>query len=158
MNALARFIGSGAYTGYAPVASGTFGTLPGMLLAIPLARLAQTTTIGYVAVVVVAIAIAIWSADRCAHIFESGDPSQVVADEIVGFFLTVAFIQPLDAKTLILGFFLFRFFDIAKTWPADAAEALPGGYGIVIDDLVAGVYANLSLRLLLVILARLGFS
>lgn len=158
MRTLARFIGTGAYTGYAPVASGTFGTLPGVLLAIPLARLAHVSAIGYVATLAAAIAIAIWSAERCSHIFRSGDPSQVVADEIVGFFVTVAFVQPLDAKTLILAFFLFRFFDVAKTWPADAAEALPGGYGIVIDDLVAGVYANLSLRLLLVILARLGFS
>lgn len=158
MNALARFIGSGAYTGFAPVASGTFGTLPAVVLALPLAALARTTTVGYLLVVAASIALAVWSADRCARIFESGDPSQVVADEIVGFFVAVAFIHPLDARTLVAAFLLFRFFDIVKLWPANAAEALPGGYGIVLDDLIAGLYANLALRALLALLPRFGFS
>ncbi len=157
MKAIARFIGSGAYTGYAPVASGTFGTIPGVLLAIPLAALYQQSLLGYLVVVAASIAVAIWASQVCTTIYASGDPKQVVADEIVGFFVTVAFISPLDAKTLVLAFFIFRFFDIVKPWPADVAEGLPGGFGVVTDDLVAGVYSNLALRAVLLLLARSGF-
>jgi phosphatidylglycerophosphatase A len=149
VNALARLVGTGFYTGYAPVASGTFGTIPGVLLALPLASLYARSLPAYLIALLVSFAVAVWSAERCCMLFESKDPSRVVADEMVGFLVTVAAIHPLEIRTLVVGFFLFRIFDILKPFPAGAAEALPGGYGVVVDDVVAGAYAFVCLRLLL---------
>ncbi len=147
LDALARFIGTGAYAGYAPLVPGTVGTLPGLLLAIPLATLCERTVGGYLAVLVVAVAAAVWSAGRCCELFDAGDPRQVVIDEVVGFFVTMAFL-PADLRTLGLAFVAFRFFDILKPPPVRQAERLPGGVGVVADDLLAGLYANLTVRLI----------
>ena len=146
MDRLARFIGTGAYTGYAPVASGTFGTLPAVALAPAMASLLAYGPLFYVAALVVSVVVAIWAADRCSVIFQAKDSSLIVVDEIVGYFVSVAFL-PADIVTLVAAFFLFRFFDVVKPPPARQAEDLPGGFGVVIDDLFAGLYANLTLRL-----------
>lgn len=71
----------------------------------------------------------------------------IVIDEIVGFLLA-NFAAPTSASTLLMRFFLFRFFDITKVFPASRLERLPGGTGIVADDLMAGVYTFVALRLL----------
>jgi len=147
--AVAKFVGTGAYTGYAPVASGTFGTLPGVLVALALAPLYPRSLAGYLLALAAVIAIAIWSAHLCGEIFQSKDPSRVVSDEIAGFCVTVAFFYPLTPGLLIAAFFAFRLFDVIKPPPARQAESLPGGVGIVTDDLLAGVYANLLLRVLI---------
>ena len=76
------------------------------------------------------------------------DPSEVVIDEVAGFLLTM-FLLPLSWLTLGLGFILFRVFDILKPYPIKQAEKLRGGLGIVMDDLVAGIYAHLCVRLIL---------
>ena len=72
----------------------------------------------------------------------------IVIDEIAGYLVTM-FMIPLSVEYIIIGFFLFRFFDITKIYPASAAEKMGGGPGVVMDDVVAGIYANLSLRLLI---------
>jgi len=143
MEAVFRFIATGAYTGYAPFAPGTFGTLPGVALALALAPLSNGA---YVLVVAVAIAVAMWASDRFAAARGVKDPSIVVADEIVGYLVATAFL-PLTPATVVASFLAFRFFDITKPPPARQAESLAGGVGIVADDLVAGLYANLVLRL-----------
>jgi phosphatidylglycerophosphatase A len=107
-------------------------------------------------------AIAVWSAQQVvapdsswwlphkAKRAASGnsDPSEVVIDEVMGMAVTLAF-MPLTAKAIWIGFFLFRLFDILKPFPARHSENLPGGWGIVMDDVVAGIYANVSLRIIL---------
>jgi phosphatidylglycerophosphatase A len=75
------------------------------------------------------------------------DPSPVVIDEAAGLFVTLLYL-PAGPLTVALGFVLFRVMDIVKPPPARAAEGLPGGWGIVVDDLIAGAYANLALRIL----------
>jgi phosphatidylglycerophosphatase A len=143
-NALAVFLATGFGSGYSPFAPGTAGTL----VAIPLVMM--LTPAGFVAqaVVVAAVsAVAIWSAGAAAETFGLKDPGQIVVDEIAGFFVTMAFL-PVSALSLAVGFVLFRIFDIAKPAPCSWAEALPGGLGIVADDLWAGVYANLVIRML----------
>ena len=84
------------------------------------------------------------------------DAGRIVFDEIVGFLVTVALV-PLDAfggmgGGLILAFFLFRFYDIVKPFPADRSQKLPRGWGVMTDDVIAGVYSNLTLRLLALLL------
>jgi len=145
---LARLIATGLYTGHAPVASGTFGTLPGVVLAVGLAALGLTPASQVTAIAAV-VAVCIWAADVHAREVGLKDPSVVVCDEIAGFVVTVAFI-PLTAATLIAAFLLFRLFDIVKPPPIRQAEALPGGLGIVADDVLAGVFSNLVLRGLIV--------
>ena len=102
----------------------------------------------------VAFAVGVYTADRAAPEWGK-DPGQVVVDEGVGFLFTVALL-PTGAATAITAFFAFRAFDIFKPPPARQLEALPGGWGIVVDDVVAGIYGNLVIRLLLYLVERVG--
>ncbi len=88
-----------------------------------------------------------WSASHC-ETFWGRDPGKVVIDEITGMFITFGFI-PVNFKILWIGFFIFRAFDIIKPPPIRRLEKLPGGWGIMADDVLAGVYANIVLRLLI---------
>lgn len=103
--------------------------------------------IGWLIVLVVAFAVGVYTADKAAPEWGK-DPGQIVVDEGVGFLFTVALL-PTDAWTLIVGFFVFRALDIVKPPPARQLESLPGGWGIVVDDVIAGIYGNLILRVLL---------
>ena len=101
-------------------------------------------------------ALGIFTADR---VFRSGlygegreDPQQIVIDEFAGYFVTIIGL-PHTTTGLVVGFVLFRLFDIAKPPPIRKVEDLPGGWGIVLDDVMAGVYANLAARLLLTALS-----
>lgn len=143
---IARLLATGFYTGYAPVASGTFGTIAAVPLAYGLFLATGSTGPVYVLAVGVCIGAAIWSSDRFAAELEVKDPSVVVADEIAGYLLAVAF-MPATAPRLFAAFVAFRFFDILKPPPVRQAERLPGGLGIVADDLLAGILANLVVRL-----------
>jgi len=89
---------------------------------------------------------AVWASDQVARTLRNPDPQQVVADEIVGQ-MTCFLWVPVSAGTLIAGFILFRVFDISKPFPAGRAEHLPGGLGIIADDLIAGIYAGLIMRI-----------
>jgi phosphatidylglycerophosphatase A len=81
-------------------------------------------------------------------LLERDDPAEVVIDEVAGILITF-FLLPLSWLQLCFGFVLFRLFDILKPYPVRRLEKLKGGFGIVADDLMAGVYANLCLRLLI---------
>ena len=98
----------------------------------------------WLGVLLVAAVIGVYSAGRAAPEWGK-DPRQVVVDEGVGFLFAVAFLPP-SAGTVIAGFFVFRAFDIVKPPPARQLEALPRGWGIVADDVVAGLYSNLVIR------------
>jgi phosphatidylglycerophosphatase A len=132
--------------GLLPGMPGTFGTAG----AIPLLLLLNLLPIRYQALSLLIIIIgAIWSSHRSQSILGRVDPCEIVIDEVAGFLLTIIFI-PFTLKNLIAGFFLFRFFDIFKPPPIRMIEQkVKGGCGIVFDDLAAGVYAYLSLRLFL---------
>ena len=88
-----------------------------------------------------AAALGIWASDIYAKHSGKSDPSECVIDELAGQFLACS-LAPLSPTGFALAFVLFRLFDIAKFWPISAAEDLPGGYGIVIDDMVAGLFAG----------------
>lgn len=143
MSALARLIATGFYTGYAPVASGTFGTLPGVVIAVALA--AYLGPAAYTAALLTIIVVCVWAADRHAAELHIKDPSVIVSDEIAGMLVAIAYL-PISLLTLFIAFLLFRFFDILKPPPIRQAEDLPGGVGICADDLLAGLISNLILR------------
>ena len=97
---------------------------------------------------VVVVVIAIWTAGRSQDLLGRNDPSEVVIDEVAGFLLTL-FLLPCSWLSLGSGFVLFRLFDILKPYPVRQSESLRGGFGIVMDDLLAGLYAHLGVRILL---------
>jgi phosphatidylglycerophosphatase A len=86
--------------------------------------------------------VAVWSSQRAAALAAGKDPSWVVVDEVVGQWVTLALAPPASLPSLAVSFLLFRIFDIVKPFPARSLERLPGGVGIVADDLMAGLYAG----------------
>ncbi len=131
--------------GLSPVAPGTAGSLAAIPLLAAVHALGRT---GEALCAPFLIALAIWSAGIYQAACERPDPAEVVIDEVAGFFVTLFWI-PLSWQSLLLGFLLFRLADILKPFPCRRLEALPGGTGIVLDDLVAGLYAQVGVRLLL---------
>jgi len=91
---------------------------------------------------------AIWLSNIAAELLQTKDPQIIVVDEIVGFMIA-NFLAPRRWTPLLLGFLLFRIFDIAKIYPAARLEKLPGGFGIVLDDVLAGFYAFVIVQTLL---------
>lgn len=128
--------------GYVPVAPGTFGSVVGLLIwyVLPVSLPAQGAAIAAVVVV------GSWSGTIAERQFGRVDPGYVVIDEVAGMLVTL-FLVPVSWIGLIVAFLLFRLFDIVKPYPAKRLERLRGGLGIVADDIMAGVYANLALRL-----------
>ncbi len=132
-------------SGLAPFAPGTFGTLAAVPLVVGFGFLGNWTAF----LCVMAISgLAIWVSQEAENLLGEKDPSAVVIDEVAGLSVTMLLV-PLSWLSLCVGFLLFRFFDIVKPWPANRAEKLKGGFGIVLDDLAAGVYAHLALSLML---------
>src|SRR5262245_19104002 len=136
---LGVFVATCAHVGYVPVAPGTFGSLVALVLYY-LIRRQQSTAIelGAIAVLVV---VGLWSATEAEHHFGGIDPAPVVIDEVVGMLMTLA-LHPVNVWGATIGFFIFRGLDIVKPWPARRLELLPGGFGVVLDDMMAGVYGN----------------
>ena len=133
-------------TGYSPFASGTVGTLA----AIPLYLLLQRLSLPlYLVTVTAFIVFACWVAGIAERVFNEPDSSKIVIDEVAGYLVTMI-AAPLSLKSVLLGFFLFRLFDITKVPPARYFDRqVKNGYGVVLDDVVAGIYACLALHLLL---------
>ena len=144
MRKLILFAATGAGVGYSPVAPGTAGSVIGLGL---YAALTPLSTGLYVVALSAVSAAAIWIADRAERLLGRHDDGRIVIDEIAGMLTSLAFL-PARLDVALAGFVLFRLFDIWKPPPARRAERLPGGIGVVMDDLVAGVYANLAGQLL----------
>jgi phosphatidylglycerophosphatase A len=141
------FAATGGGLGYLPWLPGTFGTCLAIPFSLALNQLALDSLFGALLVLLGVTASAIWASGKAAGILGLKDPQVIVIDEIVGFFIA-NFLNQTKLGSLIMAFILFRFFDIVKVFPAAKAEKLPGGYGIVVDDVVAGAYAFIILRVL----------
>lgn len=147
MRGLILFLATGAYLGYAPVASGTFGSLAALPLIFVFATL--TPAVQFLALGVF-IGVACWLAGAAEGYLGEHDSGKIVIDEVAGFLCATAWLD-LTPTRLLLAFALFRLFDILKPPPARYFDRqVTGGLGVVFDDVVAGLYANLALRLLIV--------
>jgi phosphatidylglycerophosphatase A len=143
-NKLAKLISTLFFAGYFPVAPGTVGsliTLAIIWLLIP--------TFFYILLPISAglFFISVWSAGRAEEFFGK-DGSPIVIDEVTGMAISLVFVSK-DVKSFVGAFLLFRLFDIVKLPPARQMERLKGGWGVTLDDVIAGIYANVSLHLIL---------
>ena len=148
---LAKAVATGCYVGYAPFAQGTFGSLLVVAAYYSVPDVFLGSFIG-VSLAVVSLAtvlyfVGVWASGVCETVW-GHDPGRVVIDEIVGMLVTLAFV-PLSGATVWLGFFLFRVFDIFKPPPVRTVERFKGGWGVMNDDVVAGIYATICLRIIL---------
>jgi phosphatidylglycerophosphatase A len=136
---LATFFGAG----YSPVAPGTAGSLAAIAIAIAL-RLPPWQ---YAILAAALFLPAVWAADVTARTLKKKDPGLVVVDEVIGQWIALAGAPALTWRAYLAAFILFRLFDIWKPPPVRQLEALPGGWGINADDVMAGIYAALALWL-----------
>lgn len=143
MNRLALLVATVGGLGYSPVAPGTVGSAAGLLLYLPIRWLGMPS-VELAAIVVVYLAGA-FTATAAERHFGHIDPGPVVADEVLGMLVTLAFL-PVSITGALVGFVLFRIFDVIKPPPSHQLEALPGGWGVMTDDLMAAIYAHLVLR------------
>lgn len=142
MNRIALWIATVGGVGYVPFAPGTVGSVAGLLVwwALPHAVAAQA------AAIVVLFAVGCWAGNVAEHHFGRTDPGHVVIDEVVGILITL-FMNPVTWKGALAAFVAFRVMDIIKPFPANRLEQLHGGVGVMADDAMAAVYANLAVRI-----------
>lgn len=144
------FIAKGFNAGNAPVMPGTFGTLVGIPICFLLSFLNTPSGVPFFALFAIALTLfAVWIAEEAVNILNVKDPGCIVIDEIAGFTVTMIGVG-FSMTSVILAFLIFRFFDILKPFPVKfLEEKIPGGAGVVLDDVAAGIMANIVLRLVL---------
>ena len=142
-NQITIFCATGGLIGYSPVAPGTFGSLAALPLCLLMASVDHLTG----AVVLLALtAVSTWIAHHAEKLVGQNDPKQVVIDEICGMAIAL-FAIPFEPFFVITGFALFRVFDILKPFPIRWVDKkISGGLGIMLDDIIAGIFANVVLR------------
>ncbi len=149
---LKEMVATSFFVGYIPLIPGTMGTLVGMALYI---FLSEFTVFYYISIAALLV-IAVWVSDYAEkHIFKIKDAPHIVIDETVGFLIAMISF-PFDwslssIKFVVIGFILFRAFDILKPYPIKDSQKLEGGFGVVIDDVLAAIYTNLFLQFLRII-------
>lgn len=155
LNRLFLLLATGFGTGYSPIAPGTLGTL----IAVPIyyflsnisSPIYEITLIGF-------FFLSIWVSGNAEIAFGKKDDRRIVIDEVIGFLITMHWV-PKNIYFILIGFLLFRFFDILKPFPIRRLEKrLKGGFGVVLDDVLAGVYANIILRLIKFLLLTFSLS
>lgn len=139
---LAAFVASVAYLGYSPFAPGTVGTLGALAV---YWWLLPDDPLVIIAVAAAAAAAGVWAGGVAEKIWDRKDPGRACVDEFAAYFVAVAFL-PKTLAYAVFAFVLFRAFDVFKPFPAGRAQRLPGGWGIMADDVVAALYANLTLQ------------
>jgi len=143
MQKISKSIATLFFVGSSPVAPGTMASL----LAVGVYLLIKGNTFIYFSLTIFLLVLGFWSASRAERSFSKKDPSQIVIDEFSSMLLVYFFI-PFNVKFLIIGFILFRFFDICKISPLKRLQTLPAGFGIMLDDIAAAILANLLLQVI----------
>ena len=135
--------------GYVPFAPGTFGSAAGLLLWMVL----PGSTLVQAAAIVALFILGSMAGSVAERHFHRTDPRQVVVDEVMGMLITL-FLNPVGLKGAFVGFLFFRATDVFKPYPSNRLERLPGGIGVMADDAMAAIYANLALRVTILILGN----
>ena len=140
------FVSSGGYVGFASVASGTFGTMVGIPLYLLMYHFLPNAA-DYMALLLLLSFGGAWVSDKAEIICGVPDSSKIVIDEIIGF-LWGMFLIPPTYISILLGFFVFRVMDVLKPPPLERLEKVHGGWGVMLDDIGAGIYTCLILHIL----------
>jgi phosphatidylglycerophosphatase A len=150
MRLVALALATSLGVGYVPFAPGTFGSAAGLLFWY---LLPHSTTVQLIAIVAVFVAGS-WAGGIAERHFGGTDPAPVVIDEVMGMWITL-FMIPVGWQGALIGFLVFRAFDVFKPYPANRLEALPGGVGVMADDGMAAIYSNIVLRGIVLTVAAL---
>jgi len=142
---LIKFIATGFYSGCSPIAPGTAGSLVGILIYLLIISL-QLSSISYLLLIISILLIGIWVSEKAEYIFERKDSQKIVIDEIAGILISL-FMLPHGFWIVLSGFIIFRIIDISK--PFYMLERLPKGFGVMMDDVAAGIATNLILQIFL---------
>ncbi|MDQ7006776.1 MAG: phosphatidylglycerophosphatase A [Acidobacteriota bacterium] len=153
MSLVRRTVATALGVGLVPFAPGTFGSLATLPLVLLLWWSGRPLL--FLPAVLAVTALGLWSTRRAEQDFGTPDPGAVVIDEVAGMLLAAAAL-PAGWLSLSMAFVAFRLFDVAKPWPVGRVERWPGAWGIMADDLLAGAMAQVTVRLLLWALERLG--
>jgi phosphatidylglycerophosphatase A len=149
INFIEKILGSGFYTGYIPFASGTFGSLAALVIYfIP----GFENSFIIIPAIIVFIFYGIFIGNKFEKLYGK-DPSECTIDEVVGMWITLLFL-PKNIIIATAAFFIWRLFDIVKPYPARKLESLNGGLGIMIDDIVAGIYSLITIHLILTMFSK----
>lgn len=149
MNRFFRLLATGLYTGYSPIAPGTAGSVLALVIYILIPEFRDLILL-FTALIFFFIGVVAASEVEKT---DGHDASIINVDEVVGMWIALLFLpEGLSFVWVIGSFFLFRGFDIWKPFPIDHSQKLPGGWGVMMDDLLAGIYANLLLRLIYIII------
>ena len=144
---LTRLLATGLYTGLSPSIPGTTGTIPAWFL---LWSFLPEPPAVQIAVLAIIIGLSVWLATEAEELF-GHDSKKIVIDEWAGMMVAVLFL-PHTLTAYLLAFGAFRFFDVVKLWPADQLEKLPRGWGVTMDDVAAGVQANILAQIIILII------
>jgi phosphatidylglycerophosphatase A len=152
MKQLVRLIATGLYSGYFPIVSGTIGTIPAWIIAwFWLGR----DNFYLLIAAILTLFLSVWSAGKSEE-FLGHDSKRIVIDEWAGMFVSLLFL-PFRLDVYVAAFLFFRFYDVIKPYPAGRCESLPGGLGVTLDDIFAGVYANATCWLCIYFLGQMGW-
>ena len=153
-----EFLFTAFYSGYSPIAPGTMGTLVAMIIYITENLIfsdidpMKLNIFNFIFLLIV-IYPSIKLADSAEKFYKTKDPQQVVIDEVLGYWTGVLFI-PFSFSYAVIAFILFRFFDITKLFPIRYFESLPGGLGIIMDDIIAGIYTLACMHIITYFLSQ----
>ena len=143
---MSRFLATGFGVGYLPFVPGTWGSLLGLLITWFFVPVNLWSILIWVLVLIIGAVVSTKAENDLGH-----DARPIVIDEVLGMGLALLLV-PKKIVYYVIAFVLFRLFDIVKPFPARQAERLPGGWGVMMDDLVAGVYANVVVQVVLILL------
>jgi phosphatidylglycerophosphatase A len=146
---VAYFVATAGFVGRFPIAPGTAGSVAGLFV-YALIRFVDGPALE-AGMLIVTLVVGIWSSKIAERLLGGKDPGPVVIDEVLGMLITLAFLQ-VNVLGAFVGFLLFRLCDVVKPPPAARLEHLPGGFGVMLDDAMAGVYAHAAMRLLVAFL------
>lgn len=150
MKRLSRFIATGFYTGYSPFAPGTVGSALALFIFWIVPGLEGTALSG---LIVIVFFIGVWTATQVEKT-DGHDASIINVDEMVGMWISLLYMPAgMSWHWWIGAFFVFRGFDILKPFPVGRSQKLPAGWGVMADDVLAGIYTNLSLRILFILIS-----
>lgn len=146
MRKIFTFLGTMGGVGYVPILPGTAGTGIGVIIYLIFSKIGVLSNpLSYLVMLVIFVGAGVWISGRCNQYFKGNDNSSIVIDEVGGFLIAM-FALPFSMRFLLLGFILFRTFDITKPFKIEKIQKLPGGWGIMADDIAAGILANLVLQ------------